>query len=205
MLCRIARFDMYCIGRSMTQCDTDYDTEGQYAAPCIPSNKMRSDIVSYRIEWYRIESYRTFRNVPVIRYAFARQSWEYLLHIEGFKNKSIFFRLPAGALATPRNSEAQDGKTGGNSLPHVRTYWARTIAHARRANSRREPEQIFPGAVQFFRVFACETCEKCLALFYFFHVLRILTFHERVSRASAGKPKCWESSNICGRTLAPRA
>lgn len=28
---------------------------------------------------------------------------------------------------------------------------------------------------------------------------------ERASRASAGKPKCWESSNICGRTLAPRA
>lgn len=55
--------------------------------------------------------------------------------------------------------------------------------------------------------FTCETCEKCWLSFTFFFFPCVPQSHvpQRVSRASARKPKCWGSSNIFGRTLAPRA
>lgn len=76
--------------------------------------------------------------------------------------------------STSLNSEAQEEKTGENNLPHVRTYWAQTVACARRANSRRESKQISPvlSRVFFLRV----KHVRNVGPFYFFHVFRSLTF-----------------------------
>lgn len=124
-----------------------------------------------RISQLQCVFFCTLYIVCVLWCKWMRLKWrEYLVHTL----KIHFLWLPAAVLSTSLNSEAQEERAGENSLPHVPTYWAQTVARASRANSRRESEQIFPMRSRVFHVW---NMWEALALSYFFHVFRILTFH----------------------------